>query len=314
MIHLRQLKHFLTVFDHGSFLQASQTANISQPAISKSIHSLEQHYGVTLFKRLPRGVEPTTFAIALEQHARRILLDFEHSNYEMSIMAQGSSGLVRIGVGRSFIRSVNDAILDLHALHPGIDYSVMTDHADRLHQALLSNRIDLYVGMTNRIMHDPSCLVESISSDKYVGLCSADHPFAGKSVSIDELLLYDWIVPEIEEAGRTALEAYFTLHKKPKPTFKIVTNSIEVVYQSLRQTRLLSVMPEGSHHEMPFEELARFYPIDFEFERNVGIVRRQNFSSSPLIEKYIHHLRERLGSLDKLAPVKPAVDPQTAGI
>lgn len=299
MIHLRQLKHFLTVFDHGSFLQASQSANISQPAISKSIHSLEQHYGVSLFKRLPRGVEPTTFAIALEQHARRILLDFERSNYEMSIMAQGSSGLVRIGVGRSFISSVNDAILDLHTLHPGIDYSVMTDHADRLHQALLSNRIDLYVGMINRVLHDPSCLVESIFSDKYVGLCSASHPFAGKSVPIDDLLLYDWIVPEIEEAGRTALEAYFTLHKKPKPTFKIVTNSNEIVYQSLRQTRLLSVMPEGSHYETQLESLARFYPSDFKFERNVGIVRRKNFSSSPLIEKYIQHLQARLISLNE---------------
>lgn len=299
MIHLRQLRHFLTVFDHGSFLQASKSANISQPAISKSIHSLEQHYGVSLFKRLPRGVEPTTFAIALEQHARRILLDFERSNYEMSIMAQGSLGLVRIGVGRSFIRSVNDAILDLHKLHPGIDYSVMTDHADRLHQALLSNRIDLYVGMINRVIHDPSCLVESIFSDKYVGLCSADHPFAGRSVSIDDLLLYDWIVPEIEEAGRTALEAYFTHHKKPKPTFKIVTNSNEIVYQSLRQTHLLSVMPEGSHYETQFENLARFYPKNFEFERNVGIVRRQNFSSSPLVENYIHHLQTRLISLNE---------------
>ncbi len=297
VIHLRQLKHFLSVFDHGSFLQASRNANISQPAISKSILSLEQHYGVTLFKRLPRGVEPTTFAIALEQHARRILLDFERSNYEMSIMAQGSLGLVRVGVGRSFIRSVNDAILDLHALHEGIDYSVMTDHADRLHQALLGNRVDLYVGMTNRVLHDPSCLVQNIFSDKYVGLCNADHPFAGKSVPIDDLLLHKWIVPEIEEAGRTALEAYFALHRKPKPTFKIVTNSDDVIYQCLRQTHLLSVMPEGSHNDTEFNSLARFYPVDFNFRRNVGIVRRRNFSSSPLIEQFIGHLKTRLIAL-----------------
>lgn len=297
MIHLRQLRHFLTVFDHGSFLQASQTANISQPAISKSILSLEHHYGVTLFKRLPRGVEPTTFAIALEQHARRILLDFERSNHEMSIMAQGSLGLVRVGVGRSFIRSVNDAILDLHALHEGIDYSVMTDHADRLHQALLGNRVDLYVGMTNRVLHDQSCLVENIFSDKYVGLCNADHPFAGRSVSVDDMLLHNWIVPEIEEAGRTALEAYFAFHGKPKPTFKIVTNSDDVIFQCLRQTHLLSVMPEGSHNEVDYKGLARFYPVDLEFRRNVGIVRRRNLSSSPLIEKFIRHLQTRLIAL-----------------
>lgn len=44
-------------------------------------------------------------------------------------------------------------------------------------------------------------------------------------------------------------------------------------------------------------------PKNFEFERNVGIVRRQNFSSTPLIEKYIHHLKARLNALDNQAPI-----------
>lgn len=59
MINIRQFRHFLAVLETGSFLGASKTMNISQPALSKSIASIESFYNVPLFKRLPRGVEPT---------------------------------------------------------------------------------------------------------------------------------------------------------------------------------------------------------------------------------------------------------------
>ena len=56
-------------------------------------------------------------------------------------------------------------------------------------------------------------------------------------------------------------------------------------------------MPEGSHNDTEFNSLSRFYPVEFNFRRNVGIVRRRNFSSSPLIEQFIGHLKTRLIAL-----------------
>src|SRR5690606_28277321 len=76
-MNVKQLNHFLAVLEHGSILKASLRLNLSQPALSKSIAGLEGYFGVPLFKRLPRGVEPTAFALALERHARRILTDFD---------------------------------------------------------------------------------------------------------------------------------------------------------------------------------------------------------------------------------------------
>lgn len=92
MINIRQFRHFLAVLETGSFLGASKTMNISQPALSKSIASIESFYNVPLFKRLPRGVEPTGFALTLEPHARRILHDVAESRAEMASVAAGSAG------------------------------------------------------------------------------------------------------------------------------------------------------------------------------------------------------------------------------
>jgi DNA-binding transcriptional LysR family regulator len=56
LIHLR---YFQAVVRCGSLTAAAKQLNISQPALSGSIHKLEKSFGTTLLLRSPRGVSPT---------------------------------------------------------------------------------------------------------------------------------------------------------------------------------------------------------------------------------------------------------------
>lgn len=296
-MNVRQLDHFLAVLEHGSILKASQRLNLSQPALSKSIASLEEYYGVPLFKRLPRGVKPTAFALALDRHARRILADFDTTRRLLGTLAAGSSGTVTFGTGSSFVAAVGETIAEFSADLPGVDFTVVTDHANHLRNALLGNQIDFFVGMCNHLVGDDAFEIEPVFIDRFVGVCSKDHPFANRHVTVDEVRTADWIVPELEEAGRTALEAYFIDRAGMVPRFRIVTNSDLIVRRFVAAGRMLTVLPEANTRTDQFAQFARFDLDGFLFERQVGIVRRANMVSSPLLDRFIAALRDRLHRL-----------------
>lgn len=51
MIDLYKLRYFVTVARVGTFVQAAEELHVSQPALSRSIQSLERQFGVTLLDR-----------------------------------------------------------------------------------------------------------------------------------------------------------------------------------------------------------------------------------------------------------------------
>ncbi len=286
MINLRQYTHFIAVLESASLLEASRKLNLSQPALSKSIGALETYYGVALFRRLPRGVTPTAFARTLEPHARRLLHDMAESRSEMAAVASGSSGTVAIGVGAAFVQIASDTIRELDRAVPEVQFTVITDHGHNLRQALLANRIEFYLGMANNEMTDPAFDVELLFSDAFVGICSPQHPFSGQLVPPEKCRDSEWIVPDLEEPGRAALDAYFLSTLQQKPKVKVTTNADLLIRQFLSGTRYLSIAPELTLQTSGYQAFGKFTLEDFGFRREVGIVRRAGHFSTSLGRRF----------------------------
>ena len=308
-MNIRQLAHFIAVLENSSILKASRQLNISQPAMSKSISTLESQYGVVLFKRLARGVEPTAYAIALEKYARRILMDFEQSKDEMSSLAVGASGRISAGVGPPFADLCHNTISEFRELYPLVDFKIITEHANHLRSALLNNEIDFFLGMYNTIGYDDltsSCTVDHVLSDRFIGICPLGHPLEGREVSVEDLSLYEWIVPELEEAGRVALENYFMANHCSKPRFSIITNSEVILQRFVTERGMLTIMAEGNSKATLFAQCGRFGLSGFEFERKVGIVRRTNVLSTPLHDRFVALLKSKVLSVSEATVMEHA--------
>ncbi|MCB2106962.1 MAG: LysR family transcriptional regulator, partial [Rhodobacteraceae bacterium] len=69
----------MAVADHGSLNEAARHLNITQPAVTRSIHILEQTLDATLFERSPAGIKLTVYGEELLPYARAILSDTQRA-------------------------------------------------------------------------------------------------------------------------------------------------------------------------------------------------------------------------------------------
>ena len=76
-LSVKQLREFVAVAEAGSITRAAQTLYVAQPALSLAIRRLETQLGVTLFERMPRGVELTPEGAELLEPARRAVRDVD---------------------------------------------------------------------------------------------------------------------------------------------------------------------------------------------------------------------------------------------
>lgn len=103
------LRAFVTVAHTGSVSRAAEQLHLTQPAISLKLKQLQQHLGLTLFRRRPQGLTLTADGYALlpaAEHALASALAFEQS---ASALHNTLRGKLKIGtiVDPEFIRLGN---------------------------------------------------------------------------------------------------------------------------------------------------------------------------------------------------------------
>lgn len=95
-LELRQLRAFLTVATVGHFGQAAEQLNLTQPALTQRVQSLERELGVRLFERSAREVRLTTAGELLLPYAQRLVQLDEEARGELKDYRKGTTGQVRI--------------------------------------------------------------------------------------------------------------------------------------------------------------------------------------------------------------------------
>src|SRR5919205_265337 len=74
-MQLQQLRYFLAVAQTRHFTQAAELLGVSQPTLSKQIHTLERSLGGPLFDRIRGAVALTAAGEALLPLAQRVVAD-----------------------------------------------------------------------------------------------------------------------------------------------------------------------------------------------------------------------------------------------
>src|SRR3984885_5371566 len=129
MSRLREMEMFVRVVDAGSFSLAARDLKIGQPAISKTIASLEERLGVRLLARSTRRLTPTEAGVAFYERALRAVT-------EADAAARGASasleGRLRISAAVTFSRiHLVPRLAEFLDAHPRLELELVMDDRPR---------------------------------------------------------------------------------------------------------------------------------------------------------------------------------------
>lgn len=143
---LDRLKLFLHIVDSGSMSAASKAAHLTQPAISRSMKALEDHFRTRLFKRQGRGIALTAAGRALVPRARRLVALESQTTLEVSRIAQRGYWDVRIGMIDSVATFLFPrAVGSLQRQFPDLAIHLTTARTAQLLERLNAGELDLAI-------------------------------------------------------------------------------------------------------------------------------------------------------------------------
>lgn len=94
----KQLKYIITLAETRNFSQAAQNLNISQPAFSKHIISVENEFGIKLFDRGSNPLSLTPAGEFFVQKAKQFLIEEEKVIKKIEEYKSGETGVLTIGI------------------------------------------------------------------------------------------------------------------------------------------------------------------------------------------------------------------------
>jgi DNA-binding transcriptional LysR family regulator len=137
-MELRHFRYFRVVYEERHMTRAAVRLGIQQPPLSQQIRALEQELGVQLFRRIPKGMDPTAPAHALYERTRSLFFQVEEAMEAVRSIARGEQGRLAIGVSSSaaFSPIIPRLIRSFRSILPGVTVSLAEDSAEELIQGL----------------------------------------------------------------------------------------------------------------------------------------------------------------------------------
>ena len=127
---LNKLRYFLVVAETEHVTQAANMLGISQPALTRAIHRLEEELGVTLIAGEGRNIRLTEEGLFLKQHAAQAMRTLDEAEDAVKIFSTQWQQTIEVCI-ESASAVVVDAIARSSREHPEVAFTVSQDEEAR---------------------------------------------------------------------------------------------------------------------------------------------------------------------------------------
>lgn len=181
-LEVRQMRHVLSLAEHGSFARAAMAVGLSQSALSRSIQSVEREVGSQLFIRNASGVEPTDSGRVFIARLRQIVQLTEDLDRDLVSERGLQSGHLHVGGGPYPAQSMlTDALARFVADYPRVVVRMMMREWDELLRRMRAREIELFVAEISTFSGETDIDVEPLEVHPTLTFARHGHPLAARA-------------------------------------------------------------------------------------------------------------------------------------
>ncbi|MBK5441666.1 MULTISPECIES: LysR family transcriptional regulator [unclassified Peribacillus] len=184
---LENLRMFCLVVDEGSISQAARLSFLSQPAVTRQIHQLENYYSTLLFDREEGRLRVTEAGKLLYPFAKAIVNDFNHSKEVIQQSTGAYNTNLIVGASLTIGEYLLPSLLGkFKKQQPEVKVTLTIKNTPRVLEDLSNDVIDL--ALVEGLVENTDFIVEKFADDELILVCPSDHPWKDrKEIQVEEL-------------------------------------------------------------------------------------------------------------------------------
>ena len=196
---------FLTLYDEMNYRRTAEKLNMTQPGVTQHIHYLENYYGVKLFEYDGRTLSKT-------KNAQRLKKYFDSVKAEETDIRESFTPTDAIHMTVGATKTIGEFVIvpEIRAFlqAPNHNLDLIIDNTENLLHMLEKSQIDFAVieGVFDKSKYG----YHLFKKEAFVGVCAKDHPFAGRTVTLEEVFREDIVVRESQSGTRMLLQNAIT--------------------------------------------------------------------------------------------------------
>ncbi len=291
----------------GSIIKAAVALGISQPALTKTLHELEDVVQKRLFERHSRGVNITDAGRQVVRTARKILAEISRLDEHLDISSLPGGGSVAVGALPVAAAGLLPGILvRLKTQHPEIKVRLQQGRTDELLPLLASGDLDIIVGRLYSPQVPDGFFREAMWIEPISILARSNHPiFALSEVKMEDIEHYGLILPTVTQRVGQEIEHVLSL-LGVAPMQSLRSNSYGFIREMMYDTDVLAIMPlllmVGDLLRGSLRVVQMPVPAP---ERQAGLILNGNCEMSPATGAFVEVLRNYVAEISSQGLLPP---------
>ncbi|MBF2005198.1 LysR family transcriptional regulator [Chlorogloeopsis fritschii PCC 9212] len=284
---LSQIRALVAVAEYGNFSEAAGELQLSQPAISHAIATLEEELGVPLFARGRYGAILTPAGERILFYARQAMQNLEMIQQQANLHRGLHGGFVRIASFRSVATHLlPTAIAKFNHQFPEIAVTIIErlSYID-VEQSLREGRAD--IGITYLPTSDEFEAWE-IVRDEYVALLPPNAEIKNSQITWEDLSIYSPVMLACLPCGRPLHD-----HIKKLAPFLNTASDIQedsTIVSMVNQGLTAAILPRLA--AIPIPPGVQVYNLPVQLERVMAAAILSNALHVPAVFKFVEMLKK----------------------
>ena len=290
-MEIKNLEIILALDSEKHFNRAAEKLNISQPALSMKLKSLENEIGVKLVRRGKNYIGLTPEGEVLKDKFQKIITEYSNIKQLSSELKNNLTGTLKIGVIPTALIDISFLLNNFVKKFQNVKLQVFSMSSNEIDKNLHDFKLDLGISY---LENEPILGVEKIPlyKETYYLISKIDDLKNLKSINWHQCGDLDLCLISKENQFRRILDAVFK-ENNINPKVLIESNSLTHIYSHVNSSTFSTIMPYIFTQSFNYDEGTNFIKlVSPEISHKVGIVHIKDAGPSPVKNNFLKFLKD----------------------
>lgn len=261
-MNIQQLKCFVSLAETLNFSTTAEKLNLTQPAVSHNIKSLENELGITLFVRNKRTVNLTIAGHSFYEDLEGLLFRLDQSIKKAQRLSEKYESTLIIGYTETVFEKnfLPDLIKRFKEQYPQIQIQLKKSNLTREKEDLLNQKFDIVFTTEDNLGKDTDFCFYPVHRGSYGCILPPHHPFAKeRELSIEQLNHESLVLFDDHQSPPTLKRLHRQIIENCPDSVYTYGDTINTVHTMIKSDLGISVLPDfviGEDHEIVFVPLS----------------------------------------------------------